>query len=292
MRNWDDLRHVLAVVREGGLAPAALRLGVSHTTISRRILACEEALGVRLFDRLPEGYRPTEAGARAAEAAERMEEEADAFARVVSGRDTALAGPIRVTAPLAIVQGPFTEMLAAFRAQHPEIEVSLLVSNDLADLHRRAADIAVRSTDTPDENLIGVRVGEQRGGAFAARSALAAGGRIGWIAGAADGVPDWVTAAYPEAHVVARTTELLGRAAMARAGLGATFLPCVMGDRDPDLVRVPSLALQRLPDKWILIHPDLKRVARIMAFVRFTARQGRAMRALFMGETVRDEAAA
>lgn len=94
---WDDLQYALAVAREGTLTAAAERLGVSHTTVSRRLRALEDALGSRLFDGGPDGYRATDAGKELVEVAARIETDLLAVQGRVLGHDERLAGPLRVT---------------------------------------------------------------------------------------------------------------------------------------------------------------------------------------------------
>ena len=84
---WDDLETVLHLVREGSLARAAEQLGVTYTTVARRIVRAETALGVTLFERLSDGYRPTEAAALVASHAATMQDAAFAMLREMAGRD-------------------------------------------------------------------------------------------------------------------------------------------------------------------------------------------------------------
>src|SRR3546814_9397691 len=98
MPGWDDMRYALAIARSGGLAGAAAALGVNPSTVFRRLKGLEDALGARLFERLPGGYRPTAAGEQVIGAAERMEPEANADDRLVTGRDQRLSGTPTVPA--------------------------------------------------------------------------------------------------------------------------------------------------------------------------------------------------
>ena len=85
MMDWNEPRLALAVARAGSLTGAAAALGIDHSTVFRRLVALEEKLGVRLFERLPGGlYRPTDAGRRMADAAERMEAETLALDRDIA----------------------------------------------------------------------------------------------------------------------------------------------------------------------------------------------------------------
>ena len=95
--SWDDIRYFLAVMRGGSLSAAARALQVQHSTVARRIDALESALGIRLFDRLPRGWPPTDEGLHLAEHAARIETDAHAFARAAQGA-AALDGVVRVSA--------------------------------------------------------------------------------------------------------------------------------------------------------------------------------------------------
>jgi molybdate transport repressor ModE-like protein len=145
MDDWNELRLVLAVQRAGSLTAAAVALGIDHSTAFRRLKALEERLGVRLFERLPGGaYEATEAGSRMAAGAERMEDEALALDRDISGRDHRLYGRLRVTSSETIAYSRLTTLIAAFRWAHPGIVVELTVDNRVFSLSRREADIALR----------------------------------------------------------------------------------------------------------------------------------------------------
>ena len=88
--DWDDLRYVLAIARQGNLSRAASCLGVTRTTVGRRLRAIESGLGVRLFDRTPEGFSPTAAGQDMCEVADEMEADVLSLEGRVLGRDVQL----------------------------------------------------------------------------------------------------------------------------------------------------------------------------------------------------------
>src|SRR5215831_9932352 len=97
--NWDDLRIFLAVARSGRVSTAARRLGVEHTTISRRLGVLEEDLGVRLFYRTPGGYLLTPQGQHALADAEAIERAAVAVAARVRETSAEVAGRVRLALP-------------------------------------------------------------------------------------------------------------------------------------------------------------------------------------------------
>src|SRR5215470_2859780 len=106
---WDDLRLVLAVYRDGTLSGAARRLGVTHSTVFRRLGAVEEQIGVRLFERFRDGYSPTPAGETAAAVAARLEDQVLTLERKLSGQDLRPSGIVRIAT---------TDTLAALVMRH------------------------------------------------------------------------------------------------------------------------------------------------------------------------------
>src|SRR5436190_1914850 len=152
---WDDLRLVLAVERSRNLAAAAAAIGVNHSTMFRRLTALEKELGSKLFERLATGYRATESGRRLLEAAERMETEALALDRDLTGRDTRLTGQLRVTCSETLAYRILLGEMARFRRDYPGITVDLIVDNRVIDLSRREADVALRATRPAQRDPIG-----------------------------------------------------------------------------------------------------------------------------------------
>lgn len=293
MTKWDDLRFVLAVSRGGGIAAAGRALGVNHSTVSRRITAIETRIGARLFDRLSSGMAATDAGRDAIAVAEEMETSATALSRRIAGQDGRPGGRVTLTAPPMILIGPFMQILAGFSARYPEIDIRLLASNELLNIHRRKADVAIRATDAPEESLFGVKLTEMRAAVYVAPEYLAgltqdrSRAALDWIGfSGPDQVPEEVMSVYPRARFSLGMDDKLPMLAAAKAGLGAVRLPCFHGDTDPGLVRLPGLGLSRYPDKWMLTHPDLRHVERVRLVMRFAADAIRKRRGLFMGEQI------
>src|SRR5262245_18528378 len=123
MFDWDDARVFLTIVRSRSLSAAGRALRIQQSTVGRRLAAFETALGTRLFDRTPQGYLPTRAGASLGTHAERMEEQALAAERAHAGREPKMAGVVRITAPQAFGNLLVAPLLGALRAEHPEILV-------------------------------------------------------------------------------------------------------------------------------------------------------------------------
>jgi DNA-binding transcriptional LysR family regulator len=250
MDDWNDLRLVLAVQRDGSLRAAAAELGMDHSTIFRHLKALEKKLGVRLFERLPGGaYRATAAGERRAAAAERIEHETLALDRDIAGRDRRPAGKLRVTSSETLAQSRLIPHLAAFRQAHPNIVVELVMDNRVLDLSRREADIALRPMRPTEGNLWGRKLsgldvllgqGADRAVRRAAhtrrRGGAPAADRLGRRHQRHQGA-HWLVRKAPATAVVYRTSSLVNQALAARAGIGVALLPCYLGDGDRGLER-------------------------------------------------------
>lgn len=295
MDNWDDLKFVLAIAKAGNVTRAARVLGVTHSTVSRRLSALEESVGTRLFDRLPDGFTPTQAGEEAVAAARRVEAEIVALDTRITAKDTELEGPLRVTAAQLLFQVQLAEIMQQFAERHPGIELQMVTANEILSLHRREADIAVRVTNTPDENLFGRLATGQNRAYYVSKEYARKVGEIATVgldkAPVAcvnfkwwgKGVPKEVLSRYPQAYVSLIADDMIAMVAAIRAGMGIGRLPCFLGDPDPDLMRVPGFEPSRYFDIWILTHPDLKNVARIRAFLGFAADAFREKSSLYLG---------
>lgn len=287
--DWEDLRFVLETVRHGGLSGAARELGVNHATVARRIAAAEAALGTALFDRRPTGYVPTEAGTDAARAAEAFEAEHAALCRTIAAREQSLNGPLTVTAPQLMIQTVLAPMLGAFARTYPGVMLTVLGANAPLNLAHRKADVAIRIAHDPDPDLVGRRVASQHSAVYARRDYVAAltasaSTRLDWLRFVHwERPPKPVLDRYPDTRVVMYLDDMVAMVGAVRAGLGATRMPCFLGDGDPDLARVPDLPLMPYAPVWVLTHADLRHVPRIATFTHFMSDALRAKRPAFAG---------
>ncbi len=270
--DWDDIKTILAVVRDGTLGRAAQRLGVNYTTVARRITRAEAALGQKLFERLTEGYRPTELGLLAARHGEQMEQHQNALLRQLQGRDETLRGPLVITAPQILLNLHLVHVIDQFCSLHPEVELSVNAANDLVDLGRRRADLAVRVSDSPGDALTGLRLSDQHTAAFASpevarRIAEAPDDPTGWIVySQTKGVPAAALARNPRAFVRARFDDMIAMIGAAQAGLGVVRMPMFIGRGTPDLVQVPVMEPSPYAPIWAVAHADVWPGAKVSAF--------------------------
>jgi len=274
--DWNDVRHFLALAREGSVRGAGARLGVSHSTVARRVEALEERLAVRLFDRHRGGYTLTDAGERIRPTAERIEAEVATLQRAVAGQDERLEGPIRLTCSDSFVGDLVIDDLLALCDAHPELEVHLVADSRAYDLSRREADIALRAMAPdaqPPEHLIGQPLVPIAVSAFVAAEHAERldpdrpASEARWISYQDRRLFQQVLLLmpWPELPVWGSfsSVELMVRA-IAR-GLGLGIIPCYVGDSHPGLQRVTGAEPLELGALWLLSHPDLRTNARLRA---------------------------
>ncbi len=268
--NWDDLRAVLYVVRHGSLAAAGDALGVNYTTVARRISAAEAHYHTRFFDRFPQGYIPTTAGNAAARLAEKMEGSELDLRLQLGGLDETLSGVLTVTAPPLVIETHLLPVFDRFTALHPNVELRVVGGNELLNLSRREADIAIRVSNDPGDTLVGVRLVENYRAAFAsatyAQQITDAPARVvDWI-----GYSHWtapprgILPTFPRSRIRMRFDETSAVIAALKAGLGVARLPLFVG-RAAGLTRVPVLPVQRAADIWAVAQRDMWSSAKVSA---------------------------
>ena len=157
----EDLRTFIAVADSGGLSPAARRLGVSKSIVSRRIFRLEEALGVRLLARTTRGACLTESGSIFREHAGRVCREMDsALETLLPGGE--LCGRLRIAAPLSLGATHFAPVFAELARRHPRLQVQASYGDRCVDVVTEGFDCAVRVGHLPDSNLMARRVASMR----------------------------------------------------------------------------------------------------------------------------------
>lgn len=269
--NWDDLRLFLAVARTGTISGAAKLLDVQHSTVSRRMRQLEEKMGARLIERKNSGYKLTTAGKKVKLAAKKMEAEVLHVDGIVTGKDANVVGTLKVTAINNMASSVLMPMFASFSQAYPLVDLHVIVSNMDTSLAQREADVAIRLTNSPTETLIGKRMVTVASTVYGSPQYLAKlrtnNMEPKWI-----GVEccsfhkSWTKQSCgDQPHNFYCDDTLLTLAAI-KEGLGVAYLPCFMGDADPMLERFCAPDPVHDLGLWILLHPDLKRTARVLAF--------------------------
>lgn len=263
--NWNDLRYLLALAREGTVSGAGRVLSVEHTTVARRISALEKQLGSRLFDRLPNGYVMTPVAEKLYPHAISMEEVIQVADREVFGMDEQLSGNLKLTASYDIFSRLVTPELSKFTHKYPGIVLELLSSSGLANLSGRQADIAVRLSPNPPEYLIGRKVLPLSHGVYASAKYLNKKRNTDTLVlwEHENKTPQWVADHFPKARVAIRANEILSMMESIRNHLGVGRLPCYIGDSEPTLRRLDLNLKPSTWGIWVLSHVDLRSTARV-----------------------------
>ena len=271
---WELLHTFLGVLREGSLSGAARALGLTQPTVGRHVAALEGELGQPLFTRSPTGLLPTEAALALRGHAEQMEAAAAALQRAATARGEGLRGTVRVTASEIVGVEVLAGVCAALRERHPGIVLELALSNQLQDLLRREADIAVRMTPPEQGQLIARRIGSIELGLFARPDYLDRHGRPATLADLRghtlvgfDTVTSFIRAGSKrlggitrEAFSV-RTDSDVAQLALVRAGAGIGVCQVPVAQRAPVLERVLADQFSWPLDTWIAMHEDLRQNA-------------------------------
>jgi DNA-binding transcriptional LysR family regulator len=282
--DWSLIRSFLAALEHGSLLGAARALGSTQPTLGRHIAELEGQLGVVLFERTGRGLLATEMAVRLADSARAMEGNAHELVRSVSGAKAGVTGTVRITASQPVACFVLPPVLARMRAALPEVQVELVSSNEVSNLLRREADIALRMVQPDQSSLVVKRIGKVALGTYAHRDYLRRRGTPRQISdllaheligGDHDETIRRAFAGfgYPvkrEAFAF-RTDDLIAYWEAVRAGLGVGFLADYLARTDNRLVPLlPMLKIPPLPI-WLTVHREIRTSPRIRAVYDFLA---------------------
>lgn len=269
--DWDDLRTFLAIARHGTLSAAARALGVTQPTMGRRLAAMEERQGARLLQRLPGRYGLTALGEVVLGHAERIEAEALAAERTITGRDVALEGVVRLTTVDMLAARIVAPALAALQSRHPGIVVELVPDSRSLSLSKREADIALRMNRFEGNEIAARKVGQMAIGLYASRQMQAAvlGGHVRLVTVLEDQahLPEaaWLRENFPNAAEGFRSNSREVQLWAIKAGAGVGAVSRFRGDEEPDLVRLRTDLTDLTRDIWLGVHVDMRHMPRVRA---------------------------
>lgn len=283
--DWRLVRSFLAALDSGSLLGAARALRSTQPTIGRHVAELETQLGVVLFERTGRGLLPTPTALRLAQAARSMESAADQLVRSVSGAEAGVSGTVRITASQTVACLLLPPVLAQMRIALPDIQVELVSSNQVSNLLRREADIALRMVQPAQSSLVAKRIAKVTLGAYAHRDYLKRRGtprklddllQHELVGGDRDqtilqGFAALGHPVTPQAFAL-RTDDLIAYWEAVRAGLGIGFIADFAARTDPSVVSLllPSLKIPPLP-VWLTVHREIRTSHRIRAVYDFLA---------------------
>jgi DNA-binding transcriptional LysR family regulator len=292
--DWNDVRAFLAVARSGRLTAAAARLGVDHSTLSRRIAALEHSLKAKLFDRSPSGYSPTDQGRRLMPLAEEMERLALGAAETVGGSAGIVQGVVRIGSPEGFGSYFLAPRIQKLKARHPQLVVQLVAASAVFSLAKREADIAISVSRPPAGRLLVSKLIDYDLGLYAAPAYLAGAAAIGscddlkghnFVSYIGDLLHfpelDFLQNVVPGGTTSMESSNLVAQTRATLAGAGLCVLPAFLAREEPGLVRVLPGEVNLTRSLWLTVHQDLAELARVRAAVRFIKDEVDGARGLF-----------
>jgi DNA-binding transcriptional LysR family regulator len=297
MFDWNDLKYFLAVAHHHSTLAAGRALQVNQSTVQRRLAALERRLGRPLVQRHPTGYRLTEFGEALLPYAESVAKAVAALEQQLESAQLEAVGVIRVTCPEPLVYRiTQTTLLDRFHARYPGLRVEFVMSDKYLDLMKGEADVALRSGDTVDNELVGRKIGDSLWAVYASRKYIERCGQpdrveaieqhdlVGFDETMANHrAAQWLRDVAPHGRVVARNNSVLGLLYSVKAGVGIAPLPTAIADAEPELVRVlgPVPELARI---WrLLTRADLRHTPRVAAFFDFMIEEIDTLRPIITG---------
>ena len=284
MANWNDLKYLLQVIRDGSTLAASRSLDANQTTVMRRIAALEAELGLTLFEKKRSGYAPTDALKALMPQLETVENAHLAFDKEAAALARGVSGTIRLTAPELLVVPLLATALTALREQHPAIRVELVTTDGFLDLGRGEADIALRASDPPSSgSLLGRRIHgadgwsiccskgyAQRHGAPQNVEDLAHHPLVGVMESHyRNPMMEWLDSFIQTEGLALRQSSLTAIYAAVRAGFGVSIAPDVVLAADPDMLRCFPVGVDPGKELWLLTHERHRHTAHVRTALDF-----------------------
>ena len=297
--DWDNLRFFLELSRAGRLTAAARRLGVDHTTVSRRLQALEKSLGVALFIRDTSGYTLTEAGRSLLPQVELMEGASVRIEQALPSPGDSLSGQVRI----GVTEGYGTMLVAGQLSElshrHPHLHLDLLALPRAVRLSRHEADIVI-TLERPERGpfiitkltdyvlrLYAGRDYLQQHGPISSRSDLEKHRFVSYV-------DDLVFSKdllfldeiAGSGAVGVRSTSVLAQQEAIAAGAGLGILPAFTADQDPRLSLIMPTQIRFIRTFWMLMPIELKGIARMRVTWDFLREKARREQGRLMGQVV------
>ena len=259
------------------MSGAAKLLRVNHSTVARRLDKLEQQLEVRLFDRLNNGYRLTEDGHALKKRAGQVEHEINQIQGVFSGSEAELRGTLTISKPSSGLLN-LAPLLVAFHHRYPDINLVLTAGGERSEIARMEADVAIRLTNDPPEELVGYKLGQLPINIFGSRAYLKRAGtrdlaEYDWLIWHDDdsvlNMEPALKRDIPNARIVLRTNSYNELFEAVNAGMGISLLSSLRLPKTHQLQPLSPALYQFDRGVWLLSHPDLRNRERIRVFKDF-----------------------
>lgn len=280
--DWNQTRAFLVTAKEGSFSAAAVAMKLTQPTVSRQVAALEDTLQVVLFEKSGRGLVLTPIGQELLEHAHRMEEAAAAFSLTANGNSSSLKGNVCVSAPEIIAGHVLPALIHKLHHEYPDIRVEILAANEVSDLRRREADIAIRSFRPTQLDLITKKLGIQCWGLYASTEFIAAQGSL-------ENVPALENASYiafdqsntlithlakqdlniTQSNIAVVAQNMLVALELIKLGTGIGVLPVEVGEQQPGICRVAKSLVQFEVENWLVSHSELRTNIRVRVVFDF-----------------------
>jgi len=283
MMDWNDLRYLLAVSRTGTTLAASRELGVSQSTVARRISALETALGLSLFERRQSGYVLTGDGLEILSAAEAAGAAVNDFISKAAARKRGLFGTVRLTTNELFATVLLINALRDFPTAYPGLRLEVITTDMSLDLASGQADVALRAGRPPSQpDLVGRRIGKDTWSVYCSRDYASAHGSpaseddlgahhvIGIDHGSFAGpIADWSRAHVPASAIKLRQSSVNALYTSIKRGLGVSLMSDFVAAGDPEMVRCFTPKIEHDYEIWLLTHERLRNAPHVRAVLDF-----------------------
>jgi len=289
--SWDDLRYALALARHPTMTAAATALHVHQSTVSRRVHALEDQLGVKLFELAEAGIVMTEPGRAIARRADKIEALASELENDIEVEREDDRQSVRISAVSTFITGFLNHHAGAFLSEHPHIRLDFVGEERNVVLERREADIAIRHAQPTTGQARTRKLAEHGTAIYAAPNLTDDNGNL------LDGSP-WVGFSRPldylpeqqwiDAHIPAKDIAITFASAATYAnavseGIGAGLLSCMVGDKRPELVRVAPGIPVMYRESWLMVLDDTRRRPAVRSVINWLTTICRTHKDAFLG---------
>lgn len=284
--DWNHIRAFHVTAAAGSLSAAARQLGLTQPTLSRQVLALEADLGVALFERLGRKLALTQTGEELLDHIRIMGDAAETIALAASGRVQEISGRVSISATDTLAVHILPEIVERIRSEVPHVTIMIVAADELSNLHRREADIAIRHVRPDRSGLVGQHIRDTEACFYASEDWVA---RNGLPTGPADlaragliGFDD--TARFSgylreigipmeaaDFRIVSDSSAVVWE--MVKRGMGVAAMLREVAERTPGVRKVlPNMTPIPVPI-WLVTHQELRSSPRIRAVHRILAEE-------------------
>lgn len=293
----DDLMVFVALARHKRLGATATRLGISHTTVSRRVAALERALGRRLFDKSDAGWVLTDDGVRLFAEAQLVEAAGEAAFGAVRGSSAGLSGTVRLVTTDGFGVSVVADLAGRLMARFPDIRIELVTTTRLLPFNSRQFDVGITVHPPTLRNIVTTKLTDYKLGIYGSHEYLARAGeprkredltkhRFVWFVESLQELPElnFLHPIVANPRITFQCTTVLGQQAAVAAGAGLGVLPCFLAGDDPRLVRIlPGVEVTRT--FWMSVPAESARLAPVRMVTDFLIRAMTREKRRLMGDS-------